>query len=111
MRKQPRLTHHVLVSSSASESYAVEKLQNLNGELAPGADAVAERGRGDRALVVRSGEHRAGELLDCALGEVVIVRYRIHLSDARSALEQLTHGFFLYQQRACEIADPRRLEC
>jgi len=64
MRKQPRLTHHVLVSSSASESYAVEKLQNLNGELAPGADAVAERGRGDRALVVRTKQAPEGIVLD-----------------------------------------------
>lgn len=109
---QPIVAQQVRVAQAAGQADAVEVFQDVDGQLAAGADAVAERGGRYRAIGRFPGKvaDDIGQGGDGRPVEIMIVGDAVDPSHARRLHHQLAHRRFVQGFGAGDIAHPRRLK-
>ena len=98
------------VSHPVRVAKAVEEFQDVNRDLAPAADSVAETRRAGLALALREFVRDGRQFGHGVAGEEMVVGHLEHLAHARQLFEQAP-GPVLFQARfAGDVAHAGRIE-
>src|SRR6266702_2218693 len=89
---------------------AIEELEDLDCTLAAEANGVTILRRLNRAVLAREGGRHGREFVDALAIVEQVMHHLVHASLRDLLAQHLAHAVFGLVNRACQIADPWRVE-